>query len=247
MTQSVGAVNVVNGESREIVAPSETVEAFQAKLNSLRAFVKANLVEGVDFGRIPGTGPKPTLLKPGAEKLLRWHGLVVDSQISPSSKLDISGEVIDVDMGGTVRHVRSGMVLGKVHANCNSEERRYRNARLKNADDPERESASLGDQKNTIVKICQKRLEVAAALLYTMASEAYTQDVEDTHPPTQPEAEAAAAGQAPVCEKCGKLMALRHRKSDGQPFWGCTGYPSCKGIRDYDSEEDAPLPEAENE
>ena len=39
----------------------------------------------------------------------------------------------------------------------------------------------------------------------------------------------------PVCPKCGKPMALRTAqkgKSAGKQFWGCTGYPECKGLVD---------------
>jgi restriction system protein len=39
---------------------------------------------------------------------------------------------------------------------------------------------------------------------------------------------------APCCPKCGKPMRQRTARSGphaGQPFWGCTGYPDCKGIR----------------
>ena len=38
----------------------------------------------------------------------------------------------------------------------------------------------------------------------------------------------------PTCPKCGKPMTLRTAqkgKSPGKQFWGCTGYPECKGIR----------------
>lgn len=33
----------------------------------------------------------------------------------------------------------------------------------------------------------------------------------------------------PSCPQCGGLMALRTAKSNGSQFWGCTGYPACKG------------------
>ncbi|HHU13701.1 MAG: four helix bundle suffix domain-containing protein [Kiritimatiellae bacterium] len=40
---------------------------------------------------------------------------------------------------------------------------------------------------------------------------------------------------APVCPDCGKPMARRKAKSGknaGQAFWGCTGYPECRGVRE---------------
>ena len=39
----------------------------------------------------------------------------------------------------------------------------------------------------------------------------------------------------PICPKCGKAMVLRTAqkgKSAGKQFWGCSGYPDCKGLVD---------------
>lgn len=33
------------------------------------------------------------------------------------------------------------------------------------------------------------------------------------------------------CPKCGAKMILRHRKSDGAAFYGCSRYPQCRGTR----------------
>ena len=43
------------------------------------------------------------------------------------------------------------------------------------------------------------------------------------------EARASAQGPAPVCPQCGQ--AMRRRKSARGEFWGCVGYPACKGTR----------------
>lgn len=40
--------------------------------------------------------------------------------------------------------------------------------------------------------------------------------------------------EVPVCPQCGKPMRQRTAKqgaSTGKPFWGCIGYPDCKGTR----------------
>jgi ssDNA-binding Zn-finger/Zn-ribbon topoisomerase 1 len=37
----------------------------------------------------------------------------------------------------------------------------------------------------------------------------------------------------PGCPKCAKPMVLRTAKSGknaGQQFWGCSGYPDCRGV-----------------
>lgn len=41
----------------------------------------------------------------------------------------------------------------------------------------------------------------------------------------------------PTCPLCGKPMALRtvrEGRNTGQRFWGCSGYPDCKGTRELD-------------
>lgn len=41
------------------------------------------------------------------------------------------------------------------------------------------------------------------------------------------------AGSIPSCPQCGKPMVLRTAKAginDGKQFWGCSGYPACRGV-----------------
>ena len=48
-------------------------------------------------------------------------------------------------------------------------------------------------------------------------------------------AERARQENAPACPQCGKPMHKRKAKTGskaGQEFWGCTGYPDCKGVRE---------------
>ena len=43
----------------------------------------------------------------------------------------------------------------------------------------------------------------------------------------------AQSVQAPSCPKCGKQMVMRKAQAgpnSGNSFWGCSGYPTCKGI-----------------
>ncbi|MFZ4395359.1 MAG: four helix bundle suffix domain-containing protein [Kiritimatiellia bacterium] len=56
----------------------------------------------------------------------------------------------------------------------------------------------------------------------------------------------AEAG-VPVCPECGKPMRQRTAKTGphaGRPFWGCTGYPACKGMRDVDAPLDGSRPQS---
>ena len=36
------------------------------------------------------------------------------------------------------------------------------------------------------------------------------------------------------CPLCGRVLRTRYRRSDRQPFVGCTGYPDCTYTCDYD-------------
>jgi DNA topoisomerase-1 len=51
---------------------------------------------------------------------------------------------------------------------------------------------------------------------------------------------APAAEEIPPCEECGKPMALR--RSRFGTFYGCTGYPECKGIRKIGPKAEPPKP-----
>lgn len=33
------------------------------------------------------------------------------------------------------------------------------------------------------------------------------------------------------CPRCGRVMVLRRGRASGAAFWGCTGYPGCRGTR----------------
>jgi restriction system protein len=51
----------------------------------------------------------------------------------------------------------------------------------------------------------------------------------ESPPTTQP---------TPACPDCGKSMALRTARKGyfaGKQFWGCSGYPECKGTRPLDA------------
>jgi ssDNA-binding Zn-finger/Zn-ribbon topoisomerase 1 len=40
----------------------------------------------------------------------------------------------------------------------------------------------------------------------------------------------------PSCPECGGTMRLRRRKLDDEPFWGCSDFPLCRGVRDIDED-----------
>lgn len=78
--------------SEIIVAPqSGEVERFLPVMNIDQAIARREVIvqatarlmkEGVDFGAIPGTGTKPSLLQPGADKLCNLFGLTIRYEIT---------------------------------------------------------------------------------------------------------------------------------------------------------------------
>ncbi len=55
--------------------------------------------------------------------------------------------------------------------------------------------------------------------------------------PQVPRAQEASESPPPTCPKCGSKMVLRTAKrgpNRGNQFWGCSNYPRCRGIREYE-------------
>jgi hypothetical protein len=59
----------------QAVGPALTVDQLHERLEFVRRVMRQEMREGTDYGKIPGTGDKPTLLQPGAQKLLMTFGL----------------------------------------------------------------------------------------------------------------------------------------------------------------------------
>ncbi|MDL2316451.1 hypothetical protein LJC59_05155 [Desulfovibrio sp. OttesenSCG-928-A18] len=63
----------------------------------------------------------------------------------------------------------------------------------------------------------------------------YKDVVSQAHDRLQTEVTAFAKATGKVCEKCGKPMRRKVKApgkdgKGGYDFWGCTGYPECKGV-----------------
>ena len=131
---------------------------------TMTAFVQAQMKKNVDFGVIPGTS-KPTLLKPGAEKLCRLFSL--------RPGYELIHFITDFEQPLFFYHyrctlVRQGEMVGEGDGSCNSREKKY-----------EAQKYKIFDLTNTICKMAQKRALVAAVLSSCGASAFFTQDLED--------------------------------------------------------------------
>lgn len=120
------------------------------------------LCRDVDFGVIPGT-KTPSLLKPGAEKIIWNYGL--------ETRYELEKAIEDYEAGFFFYRFRCELWKNGVHitdgyGSSNSRER-------KNG------SASGFDVANTALKIAKKRALVDAAILVGQLSGMFTQDIEN--------------------------------------------------------------------
>ena len=64
---------------------------------------------------------------------------------------------------------------------------------------------------------------VSNAALGSEKVDAHVENLKKRHSPVR-------MGDDPLCPLCGSRMVLRRRRSDGNPFYGCSTYPKCRGI-----------------
>jgi hypothetical protein len=126
---------VVDGEAFEVgelvpvqhqgtgitVAPEVTAQDLVRRLDVIRAAASEAMEKDVDYGVIQGTGSKPTLLKPGAEKLAVLFQL--DIQIDNEKLWD--GNHLTVMSKAIVYHAPTGTRLGMGEGMCSTKESKY--------------------------------------------------------------------------------------------------------------------------
>jgi len=119
---------VVVQENKSYIAPVVDIQSALARRDAFKEFVSQILVEGTDFGAVPGT-EKPTLKKPGAEKLGTFFGL------RPTFEpLEVVEDWTGKDHGGEAffyyryksKLWRAGELIGEGIGSCNSFEKKYR-------------------------------------------------------------------------------------------------------------------------
>lgn len=110
------------------VTPTATAKDLSDRLAVIEEAAKKAMKKDVDFGEIPGTN-KPTLLKPGAEKLSVLFQL--DIQINNEKHFD--GQHLTVTSKATAFHAPTGTRVGYGEGMCSTRERKYayRTSKLK--------------------------------------------------------------------------------------------------------------------
>ena len=153
------------------------------------------------FGTVPGCGNKPTLLKPGAEKLMHAFHLAADPDVLPMFVGD--DDKVGYRVTCRLNSIHTGRFIGAGVGECSSEETKYKwrkavcDQEFQQADEERRQEKFGSDGKttkqvrtnphdlsNTILKMAKKRALVDAVLTALAASDIFTQDVEEAgqHP-----------------------------------------------------------------
>jgi hypothetical protein len=127
MSESTALIQVDPGA----IMPVMSLEVAGARRQAIVDFTKSIMVNGRDYGVIPGTGKdaKPTLLKPGAEKLTTFFGLSPRYELI-DREMDWTGERHGGEAFFYLQYKcqlwRNGVLVGEGVGSCNSWERKYR-------------------------------------------------------------------------------------------------------------------------
>jgi hypothetical protein len=165
----------------------------QQQVQAIQQVMKAVMKSGSHYGTVPGCGDKPTLLKPGAEKIMMTFRIGIDPEVEDMSTPDC----IRYRVRGRMFSILDGRTLGYGVGECSSDETKYKwrasfNDAEFDATDPDRRRikqskygatkqvrAEIADVANTILKMAKKRAQVDGVLTVTAASDIFTQDLED--------------------------------------------------------------------
>lgn len=194
---------MVAAQDSPLIMDAMGVEQAKKQFANLQQFVKSQMRVDVDFGIIKGL-KKNSLYKPGAEKLLFFHGLGCKLEpVTPDTIADWKNGFFNYCYRATVYNPRTGAVIATADGSCNSKEEKYRYTWVYENEIPkgvrkedlvckERESKKGGTYKmfrlenddpfslvNTIQKMAEKRAMIAATLMACRASDIFTQDMED--------------------------------------------------------------------
>lgn len=176
---------------------SLTAKEVRAQVNLVQEVMSAVMKNGSHYGKIPGCGDKPTLLKPGAEKLASTFRLAIEPEITDLSNKDCARYLIKAK----ITHQISGAFLGAGVGECSSNEEKYcwrtavcddefnetpedrRRTKYKSAygkiTKVKQVRTNPADIANTVLKMAKKRALIDGILTVTGASDIFTQDIED--------------------------------------------------------------------
>lgn len=184
--------NEVNALSIIETVDIDNISTTMNKIAQMQSVVQKTLKQGHDFGEVPGTS-KPTLLKPGGEKICMLFGLNPEYEFLQVTE-DYDKEFFSYNIRCTL--FRNGQPVAQGVGSCNSKEKKYRFINVDEIPEnyigaSENFTDKYGRTKykinnpdicslvNTILKMAKKRAFIDAVLQVASLSEVFTQDLED--------------------------------------------------------------------
>ena len=172
----------------------QAIQGTMQKIATFQAVIQKNLKESHDYGVIAGAGSKPTLLKPGGEKICMMFGLNPEYDF-----LERTENYKDGFFAYNIKCTlyRNGSAVSQGVGNCNSMEKKYRYINSDTVPAGVDESSvekitdkygrtkykipkpHIADLVNTILKMAKKRAFIDAVLQVASLSDVFTQDLED--------------------------------------------------------------------
>lgn len=180
-----------------VASPALTNIEFRQRQNELISFVRDQLRESKniaggqsgDYGIIPYT-KKKSLLKPGAEKLLKLFGLSAKNELIEKVE-DWDKKFVYYRYKCIITHIATGRFIADATRSCNNREKKH-------------STKDVYDVANTIEAVAQKRALVAATVQATMASEIFDADISDEsddQPPNKPATKEEDPGRIQILNK----------------------------------------------
>jgi hypothetical protein len=194
----------------EALAPLSAVQ-LKARLAVIQDVMRSVMQKDTDYGVIPGTD-KPSLFKPGAEKLcvtFRLSAGAPEIEAVPEYTGDIryrvrvpistsSGQLIAVGVGECSTGEEKYRWRRPVHVNeyTAAAEDMRREKFQRNGDVWQQVRVNPSDVANTVLKMAHKRAYVHGVIMATAAGAIFTQDIEDL--PDGVETNGGAERKAPI-------------------------------------------------
>lgn len=217
----------------------DAVEQLKQHRALLMEYVKSQLRDEVDYGVVPGTD-KPTLYKPGGEKLRALFSLQTET-VMADKEIDRPGNFAMFTYRTSIRD-KYGNLLATCEGSCNSQEKKYRERKVWEWVTMRRQDGStyrdrvlkgteatpVCDVLNTLQKMAQKRAFVGAIILATGASDFFNQDIDD---PEDAETLGVTPKPEPVKARVNiprATAAASQHQAAPQPAAQTQGAPTCE-------------------
>ena len=122
--EPVGSALVKRPEISALAMSAAEATSKLAAIRSFQAVVKKTLIKGHDYGVIPGT-PKPTLLKPGAEKIAKLLNLSDEYEIVAEERWSRDDPFFYYRTKAILKDIETGSLVSTGIGSCNSMEVKY--------------------------------------------------------------------------------------------------------------------------